>query len=252
MVYSIWYIEETERSCPVSATCRRRGARQGGRRLTAETDGPTGRWGRRGRPTDIVRRIEEDLHGSRTAGAGFGEQFCGKGGKLWLTFLILSPVFAAAFAAFAVIYADDGLLTVIGCCGIAAVCLFLFGVCIATARRRTSVGRRTRKGCVFFALGRQVAFLRWEEMREAGFLRLEGEKRAERLRLYWSSEELRGAVKGGKFAGREVGLGANRPRSVHSRLPRPRILRGKGRDMVSRRRSAHFVHARPFPPPAPP
>lgn len=154
--------------------------------------------------------------------------FSGKEGKLWLTFLILSPVFAAAFAAFAVIYADDGLLTVIGCCGIAAVCLFLFGVCIATARRRTSRWTADAEGVCFFALGRQVAFLRWEEMREAGFLRLEGEKRAERLRLYWSSEELRGAVKGGKFAGREVGLGANRRGACILVYPVPAYYGEKG------------------------
>ena len=41
--------------------------------------------------------------------------FRGKQGKLWLTLLILSPVFAVAFAVFAFLYADDGLIVILGC-----------------------------------------------------------------------------------------------------------------------------------------
>ena len=48
------------------------------------------------------------------------------------------------------------------------------------------------------------------EAREAGFLLLDGERRTDRLRLYLSTSELRGKLKGGVFAGREEELKAEK------------------------------------------
>ena len=135
--------------------------------------------------------------------------FEGKQGKLWLTLLILSPLFAALFVVFAFLYADDGVIIILGCCAIAAVCLIVFGICLVTAKLRTSRWTADEAGVTYFCLGRKRRFMPWEEMREAGFLVLEGEKRTARLRLYWSANELRGKLKAGRFAGKEAGLGAN-------------------------------------------
>lgn len=135
--------------------------------------------------------------------------FRGRQGRLWLTLLILSPVLAAAFVAFAVLYADDGLIVVIGCIAVAVVCLVVFGVCVGTAKMRTSRWVADAEGVSYHCLGRRVTSLRWEEMREAGFLRLGAQTRATRLRLYWSGNELRGKLRSGKFEGKERGLGAN-------------------------------------------
>lgn len=135
--------------------------------------------------------------------------FRGKAGKLWLTLLIASPLLAAAFFVFAWLYADDGVIMVVGCCAVAAVFLLLFGICIATARTRTSRWTADEEGVSYFCLGRRVVRIRWSEMRETGFLYLEGEMRSSRLRLYWSSEELRGKLRSGKFIGKAAGLGAN-------------------------------------------
>ncbi len=136
--------------------------------------------------------------------------FEGRQGKLWLALLILSPLLALLFAVFAFLYADDGAIVIIGCCAFCAVCLLIFGVCIATARLRTSRWTADEEGIGYFAFGRRVLHFRWEEIREAGFLVLEGEKRTSQLRLYWSTAELRGKLRSGKFPGREKGLGANR------------------------------------------
>ncbi len=135
--------------------------------------------------------------------------FRGSAGKLWLTLLILSPLFAAAFAVFAFLYADDGMIVIIGCCVIAAIALIVFGVCVGTAGTRTSRWTADETGVSYYRLGRKVVSIGWEEMREAGFLYLGGEARSSRLRLYWSAEELRGKLKSGKFAGKQAGLGAN-------------------------------------------
>lgn len=136
--------------------------------------------------------------------------FRGKQGKLWLTLLILSPVFAVAFAVFAFLYADDGLIVILGCCAFAAVCAIIFIVCLVTAKTRTSRWVADGEGVAYFCLGRKVLGLKWEEIREAGFLYLGGEMRTSRLRLYWSAQELRGKLKSGKFEGKEAGLDANR------------------------------------------
>lgn len=147
--------------------------------------------------------------------------FEGRQGKLWLALLILAPLFAAAFAVFAVMYADDGILVIVGCCAVSAVCLFVFGVCIATARTRTSRWTADETGIAYCCLGRRVLFMKWEDVREAGFLRLEGERKDLRLCLYWSGAELRGKLKSGAFAGRMTGLGANRSNSSMIVYPVP-------------------------------
>ena len=95
--------------------------------------------------------------------------FEGKQGKLWLTLFILAPLFAVAFAVFAVMYADDGVIDIVGCCAVSAVCLFVFGVCIASARMRTSRWAADENGIAYFCLGRRVLFMQWEAIREAGF-----------------------------------------------------------------------------------
>ena len=136
--------------------------------------------------------------------------FKGTQGKLWLALLVVSPVLAALFAAFAWIYRADGLIIIIGCCAIAAVCIIIFAVCLLTARLRTSRWTADTEGIAYFCLGRRRLFFSWEEVREAGFLLLDGERRTDRLRLYLSTSELRGKLKGGVFAGREEGLSANR------------------------------------------
>lgn len=147
--------------------------------------------------------------------------FEGKQGKLWLTLFILAPLFAVAFAVFAVMYADDGVIVIVGCCAVSAVCLFVFGVCIASARMRTSRWSADENGIAYFCLGRRVLFMQWETIREAGFLRLEGEGKHMRLCLYCSEAELRGKLKSGKFAGRMKGLGANRKNSSMIVYPVP-------------------------------
>ena len=93
--------------------------------------------------------------------------FRGKQGKLWLTLLILSPVFAVAFAVFAFLYADDGLIVILGCCAFAAVCAIIFIVCLVTAKTRTSRWVADGEGVAYFCLGRKVLGLKWEEIREA-------------------------------------------------------------------------------------
>ena len=94
--------------------------------------------------------------------------FEGKQGKLWLTLLILSPLFAALFVVFAFLYADDGVIIILGCCAIAAVCLIVFGICLVTAKLRTSCWTADEAGVTYFCLGRKRRFMLWEEYGEDG------------------------------------------------------------------------------------
>ncbi len=146
----------------------------------------------------------------KEAGGVTADNFQSGQGKLWLAVLIVSPVLAAAFAAFAVLYADDGPVVLIGCILIALAALALFCVCIAAAKKVTSRWTADEEGVSYFCCGRRKVFLRWEDIREAGFLYLGGEARSSRVRLYWSAAELRGRLKGGRLAGRAAGLDANR------------------------------------------
>ena len=136
------------------------------------------------------------------------DHFRSRAGKLWLTLLILAPLFGAAFAVFAWRYSADGLVVIIGCVAFSVLSFGLFGVCIAAAKLRTSRWTADEAGIAYFCLGRKVAALSWREVREAGLLRLGGEKRGMRLVLYWSGHELRGKGRGGE-GGTAAGLGAN-------------------------------------------
>ena len=170
--------------------------------------------------------------------------FRGSAGKLWLTLLILSPLFAAAFAVFAFLYADDGMIVIIGCCVIAAIALIVFGVCVGTAGTRTSRWTADETGVSYYRLGRKVVSIGWEEMREAGFLYLGGA-------LLAVAAVLVGGGTAREAEKRKIRRKAGGPRRepagrVHDRLYRSRLLWGGRRGDLSHGRSVDHIHARAF------
>lgn len=109
--------------------------------------------------------------------------------RLWLIALLLSLAIAAVCWTFAFLLGNFTVRVILFVAAIAATAVLC--LCISTVKPRASAWSADDEGVGFYSFGKRRVLIKWEEIKEAGFLKIVNPRtQSAAFYIYWAKENL--------------------------------------------------------------